>query len=397
MTQSHSSANSSDAALPLATESRARRHDRDACALPGAFVAYFDNVAFLASLLRCIHITPGSPLAKSATQVSVTCTASRQGFRFVVRDATVQAAMYAQRSLCRTYQRYADVDAAAAAAAAAPSENQQDDDVPVTVNMATLLDCLNLYNTALVTPQPDHNLTIEQLCAGFSPAANHGGGQDGNADGGYAGREPATAVSPHNSTMLKFSCCGQGHPLELLLDQHQSTSGFANVTTHCKLSAIDTDVDRRAPGATLTAQDADYFEYAWNAFPEINKVIMKSSWLRDALSQFDQTCERVSLLVSPHAPNLRVAAQGITGITEVECSRSSDVIESFAVTEEQTFSYPYATLVQCMRALALSSRISLRINGQGILNLQVMINVTKTETAFVEFVMMPLDKDLDGL
>lgn len=123
----------------------------------------------------------------------------------------------------------------------------------------------------------------------------------------------------------------------------------------------------------------------------LNKVIMKSEWLREAFEELDKTTESVTFLVSPEAPYLRISAVGITGSTELDYPRDADIIDSFQCEQTQINSYRLSMVQACAHALTASSKTSLRTNEHGFLSLQFMIPVDDGQISFVEFLMSPLD------
>lgn len=125
----------------------------------------------------------------------------------------------------------------------------------------------------------------------------------------------------------------------------------------------------------------------------ISKVILKSDCMREAFSELDVTSDILEVAIVPPTlpqPRLRLTTYGFSGTTHYDFPRDSDPVEVF----ECSSTDPYVTRYRLSllrpstnRALALSSRVSLRMNDRGFLSLQYMINSGNSEVpaSFVEF------------
>ncbi|RKO85886.1 Rad1/Rec1/Rad17, partial [Blyttiomyces helicus] len=107
----------------------------------------------------------------------------------------------------------------------------------------------------------------------------------------------------------------------------------------------------------------------------VSKVIMKSEWLKEAFSELDSTSTTLSLLVSPAPPYFRLSAAGLAGEAQMDYPKDTDVLESFYCSGPATHQYKFALLQPCLKALACSSKTSIRVNERGFLSLQVDIRV----------------------
>lgn len=133
------------------------------------------------------------------------------------------------------------------------------------INLATLTECLNIFGAG---------------------AGGNGGGAGGGSGGGSG---PGAPVS------LRISCLGLGHPLELLLEE-------GGVSTKCKLTTFDPD---------------NLVDFDFRGEPVVNKIIMKSEWLKEAFEEMDASSEFLSITVSPSAPYFRLSTEGTAGSVEV--------------------------------------------------------------------------------
>lgn len=67
------------------------------------------------------------------------------------------------------------------------------------------------------------------------------------------------------------------------------------------------------------------------------------------------------------------------------------VLETFVCTLPVRYTYRLSHINRALRALQASSKASIRIDGQGLLSMQFLMNTT--EGAFLEFRFVPLQDD----
>ncbi|KAI0029333.1 Rad1/Rec1/Rad17, partial [Vararia minispora EC-137] len=120
------------------------------------------------------------------------------------------------------------------------------------------------------------------------------------------------------------------------------------------------------------------------------KIIIKSSFLYEALSDLDPSYDKLTFIANPvessrNGPNGRVIrtasskavfslhAAGAFVSSEMEYPNDKEVLEEFHCNEPVKFSYRFAHLHHMLRALQNSSRTSLRIDSQGILSMQALV------------------------
>lgn len=98
--------------------------------------------------------------------------------------------------------------------------------------------------------------------------------------------------------------------------------------------------------------------------------------------------------ISPDQPYFRLATAGDTGSWQVDCPRDSDVVENFQCEETLVFRYKLKMLKPSEKALALSSKISIRINTLGYISLQFLVQLADSQAVFIEFLCLP-EEDVD--
>lgn len=126
----------------------------------------------------------------------------------------------------------------------------------------------------------------------------------------------------------------------------------------------------------------------------VSKVIIKSDCMRETFSELDVTSDVLEVATvpapAPH-PRLRLTTYGFTGTTHFDFPRDSDTVEVFECSTSDPYLARYRLSLlrpATNRALALSSRVSLRMNQKGFLSLQYMIPAASagdSQASFVEF------------
>ncbi|KAK2154367.1 hypothetical protein NP493_2193g00010 [Ridgeia piscesae] len=177
---------------------------------------------------------------------------------------------------------------------------------------------------------------------------------------------------PGSVTALKMAYAGYGSPLILMLED-------GGVLTDCSIKTME-------PDETL--------DFNFCSTNVVNKIIMKSECLKEAFSDLDMTSDVVQFLLSPDEPFFRLSTFGNAGSTHSDFPRDSDMVESFQCTRTQTSRYKISLLKPSLKALMLSSRISVRTDTRGFLSMQYMIKMEDGQVCFVEYFCSP-DEELD--
>lgn len=178
--------------------------------------------------------------------------------------------------------------------------------------------------------------------------------------------------TPGESTSLKMCYAGYGCPLILVLEED-------GVLTDCSIKTLEPD---------------EILDFNFCSTNVINKIIMKSECLKEAFSELDMTSDILQFLMSPDPPHFRLSTFGNAGSTHSDFPKESDMMESFQCTQTQTNRYKISLLKPSVKALALSTRVSIRTDNRGFLSLQFMIKNEDGQVCFVEFYCAP-DEDVD--
>lgn len=175
-----------------------------------------------------------------------------------------------------------------------------------------------------------------------------------------------------SATSLKMCYAGYGSPLILILEED-------GVLTDCSIKTLDPD---------------EVLDFNFSSTNVINKIIMKSECLKEAFSELDMTSDVLEFLMSPDTPHFRLSTFGNAGSTFSDFPKDSDMMESFQCAQTQTNRYKVSLLKPSVKALALSSRVSIRTDNRGFLSLQYMIKNEDGQVCFVEYYCAP-DEDID--
>jgi cell cycle checkpoint protein len=146
---------------------------------------------------------------------------------------------------------------------------------------------------------------------------------------------------------------------------------------------------------TLELEPITDFQFHGRDITVTNKVIVKSSWLKEAFNELDWSSSEVNFLLSPDAPYFRLTTEGDLGSCQVDCPKDSEVFELFECRQTQANRYKLKTLQPSVKALNLATKTQVRMNSRGTLSLQHLLKTEDGHSCFVEFYMLASDDDDD--
>lgn len=174
--------------------------------------------------------------------------------------------------------------------------------------------------------------------------------------------------------ICRLSYSGIGEPFSIILEE-------TGVVTTCNLVTYEPDAPDEIPF------QRDEVEV---------KIIMQARWLYDAISELSPTNpHRLDLVVSPSSPGLSLSAVGALGSASVEFGKKKDLLETFDVERRWAQSYKFDMFKTAGEAMKLASKVSIRGDAQGVLNLQLMVEVDGGGVSFVSYTFVPFD-EVDG-
>lgn len=335
------------------------------------------DVRYFASLLRGISFS------------------NRASMRFTA-DSGITVTVEEARTLLATSYIYADhfdewafdVDnlQAAPSQLSAPDIDRHATSFEIPLN--TLLECLNIFGTANMSSSSSTGSKHKRWRRADDASDDERGDE---------GRRPnVNRIDQHfggneKRTSMRLTYAGPGHALTLVLAEDSS-----GPTTTCEISTFDSEPNLELP---------------FDAEQTALKIIFKSSfWLRDALSELDPSCEKITLIANPVAdvqsaqrgvpakPLFRIQGTGAFGSTEMDYPNDREVLETFECSRSVIFSYRFAHISRTLRALQNSTKTSLRLEQEGLLSLQFLVPVPRPRggmsDSFIEFRCLALDDDV---
>lgn len=176
--------------------------------------------------------------------------------------------------------------------------------------------------------------------------------------------------------MCRISYNAEGDPLCIVLEE-------TGVTTTCEL-------------VTYEPEDREDIPLQREALAQ--KIIMRASWLHDAITELSSTSPtRLTIVASPTAPFFTLSSTGPLGSATVEFSKDPQLLETFQVPKRTVNTYKFSLIKGATRAMAVASKVSIRGDEQGVLSLQFMIEVQDGGVSFVDFRFVPfLDEEGEG-
>ncbi|KAJ7684525.1 Rad1/Rec1/Rad17 [Mycena polygramma] len=361
--------------------------------LPPVLKASVHDVRYFAALLRGVNFVNRG-----------TVTITKTGFVVVVEEA---------RTLLGTAYIFADIfdeytynsESPAAPQDSQTSEPEEEDNSAFEIPLNTLIECLNIFGTAGSSGSAAGTSGTTGKYKKWKRAGDDSD-QEGDDDDGHRRRSSNGAggksidhyfgAASDKGTGMRMTYAGSGFPLTLLIAEDA-----AGPTTTCEITTYEAEPHLQLP---------------FESERMVLKIILKSSWLRDALSELDPSCDKLTFIGNPPpaaangkqrqqpraadgTPMLRIQAAGTFGSTEMDYPNDRDVLETFECTRPVSFSYRFGHISRTLRALQSSTKTSLRIDDEGLLSLQFLMPSPKAKTeaatdAFIEFRCLALDDEL---
>lgn len=205
---------------------------------------------------------------------------------------------------------------------------------------------------------------------------------------GVGGPRHGTSLAFDNRTLGVAGLCrisyrGVGDSLNITLEE-------GNVTTTCSLT---------------TYEPESFEDIHFDRDSLTLKIIMRSSLLYDAIQELSSTNpERLTLVCAPTgSAAISLSATGTLGSAAVDFSNEPQLLETFQCHERDMNVYKFSMIRAAVRAMSIASKVSIRVDNQGVLSLQFMIELVELEGKvsfvdfrFVPFLLEPDDEDDTG-
>ncbi|KAH9915785.1 Rad1-domain-containing protein [Epithele typhae] len=254
------------------------------------------------------------------------------------------------------------------------------------IPLHTLIECLNIFGSTPLNPGSATKKKQKHEDGGDSDGGGPRNRDKGPGDPGAGIARLDQWFAPGKGTGMRLSYAGAGHPLTLfIVDESGGPTATCEITTW-EHEPTDSEFSIDGDGAVL-------------------KIILKSSWLRDALAELDQNTTTLTIIGNPPPPGnrivrnapprLRLRAVGQFGTTEMDYPNDREVLETCECPEAVSFTYRYSHVAKALRAMQSSMKTSLRIDQTGMLSLQFMMPTprrrNKQAQAFIEFWCLAMD------
>jgi len=120
------------------------------------------------------------------------------------------------------------------------------------------------------------------------------------------------------------------------------------------------------------------------------KIIMPSRSLLDSFAEISPTAPiKLTITATKTAPYLSLAGLGDLGSSAVDFARGRDLMETFSIQERWSQSYKFDFIKNSTEAMRIASKVSLRGDRQGVLNLQLMVITEGEKQCFLDFRFVP--------
>jgi cell cycle checkpoint protein len=253
-----------------------------------------------------------------------------------------------------------------------PSSQDDPPDIPLfEINLTALLETLNIFSLS------DHsasNRSREEYEHFTAHRLNR-----------HTGINAFSNQALGISGICTLSYDGEGSSLNV----HMSEAG---VTTTCELTTYEADTTEEIP----FSRDSVAL-----------KTIMRSTYLLDAITELSSVNPtNISFLALPNTSigtNLSLSASGALGSATVDLTTNTDsdtpILETFHCGAKINASFKFSLFKAAQRAMASASKVSLRLDEDGVLSMQYLIEIASgggDRVAFVDFRVVPLVDGEDG-
>ncbi|KAK4041550.1 DNA repair exonuclease [Parachaetomium inaequale] len=306
---------------------------------PPLFRAVASSTRPLYQLLKAINFT-------NKVHVDIT----ENGLRFAADHARVmQGVAHWSKSLFTTYTTNLP-------SVPTPAEDVEDDDEPTPptfqISLPALLETLQIFGAA--------DAAARQAKADVDPYRSN------------LRNYRSDAFS--NQTLGMSGTCSlayaqEGEPFSIVLDE-------AGVSTTCNLTTYVPEAPEDIP---FDIEDLSF------------KIITSARWLLDALTELAPTSpEKLTIAASRGEPYLRLTSSGgPLGSSSVDFAKGRDLLETFSVGKRWVQTFKFDIIKSASEAMRIASKVSLRGDGQGVLSMQLMVEVEGSGPSFLDFRFVP--------
>lgn len=177
---------------------------------------------------------------------------------------------------------------------------------------------------------------------------------------------------------MKMFYKGEGAPLMLVIEDHADE----DVTTECSIK---------------TSRYEELTEYSLNEnSPSYNIIFIRGPDMADLFSQIDKSAEEVEITLSSKVPHFRIATIGVMqNESNIEVAKTSDMMLMFNCRGHTVTRYRCSHIRLTSKALSASSKVAIKTDSSGILEMHFMIYSSDDAQVYIQFFVLPLIDDVD--
>ena len=235
---------------------------------------------------------------------------------------------------------------------------------PFQISLSSLLETLQIFGINDVKDRWSSRDPNFRVANGFA------------SGGGSAAAFGNNVLGMNGICRLSYDAIGE--PLRIIMEE-------TGVTTTCELATYEPEIQEEIPLQT-------------DAIAQ--KIIMRASWLHDAVDELSSTSPtRLTIVSAPTMPYFTLSSNGPLGSATVEFSKDPQLLETFHVPSRIANTYKYSLIKSTSKAMSIATKVSIRSDEQGVLSLQFLVDVEGSGNgySFVDFRFVPyIPEQCDG-
>jgi cell cycle checkpoint protein len=129
------------------------------------------------------------------------------------------------------------------------------------------------------------------------------------------------------------------------------------------------------------------------------KIIMQARYLLDSLAEIAPFVpKKLKITATKTQPYLSLQGVGDLGTSTSDFAKGRELLETFAIQDPWTQTYRFDLIRSASEAMRIASKASFRGDRQGVLSLQLMVEVEGSGLSFLDFRFVPFirQEDDDG-
>ncbi|XP_055853339.1 cell cycle checkpoint protein RAD1 [Episyrphus balteatus] len=172
---------------------------------------------------------------------------------------------------------------------------------------------------------------------------------------------------------MKMFYKGEGAPLIMVIEDHADE----DVTTECSIK---------------TSQFEESTEYSLNEnSPNYNIIFIRGPDMSQIFSEIDKTADELEITLSPKVPHFRIATIGVMqSESNIEVAKTSDMMLMFNCRGDTVTRYKCSHIRLTSKALSACSKVALKTDSSGLLELHFMIYSSDEAQVYIQFFVLPM-------